>query len=69
MSAQGFRLRGAAKLRFVSELFDRIAPRYDAANLALSLGQTSIWRWLALGRSVEGRAKSKDVQCIQSSSV
>ena len=60
--AEGFRLRGAAKLAFVTEarpetsapsalqlrrrltlrvaqMFDRVAPKYDAVNLLISLGQ------------------------------
>jgi demethylmenaquinone methyltransferase/2-methoxy-6-polyprenyl-1,4-benzoquinol methylase len=31
-----------------SPIFEEIAPFYDAANLLLSLGQTTIWRTLAL---------------------
>ncbi|KAK3254772.1 hypothetical protein CYMTET_36024 [Cymbomonas tetramitiformis] len=46
---EGFKLKGKQKLEFVTELFDRIAVQYDTINLFISLGQTTIWRILALG--------------------
>ena len=46
-AADGFNLRGAAKLGFVSAMFDEIAASYDAVNHFISLGQTTLWRWLA----------------------
>ena len=46
--AAGFRLRGAEKLAFVSAMFDRVAPTYDLLNHLISLGQTTLWRVLAL---------------------
>lgn len=46
---EGFKLKGNQKLEFVTELFDRIAIQYDTINLFISLGQTTLWRILALG--------------------
>ena len=46
--AAGFRLRGAEKLAFVSAMFDRVAPTYELLNHLISLGQTTLWRVLAL---------------------
>ncbi|MCG3174672.1 MAG: Demethylmenaquinone methyltransferase [Myxococcota bacterium] len=43
----GVQLKGDQKTAFVSTMFDRIARRYDAMNLIISLGQTSYWRWRA----------------------
>lgn len=63
----GFRATGAAKESFVRELFDRVAPRYDLVNLLISLGQTTLWRWLALGwlgtRELPKDARVVDVGC------
>ena len=44
----GFALNGARKLAFVSELFDRVAPRYDVVNGAIALGFCGRWRRRAL---------------------
>ncbi|CAG9464818.1 unnamed protein product [Pedinophyceae sp. YPF-701] len=44
----GFALRGQRKLHFVTGLFDTIARTYDLLNIFISLGMTSVWRWLAL---------------------
>lgn len=46
--AGGFQLGGTPKLRFVTAMFDAIAAQYDTLNLLLSLGQTTVWRWMAL---------------------
>lgn len=46
--AGGFQLGGTPKLRFVTAMFDAIAAQYDMLNLLLSLGQTTVWRWMAL---------------------
>merc|ERR1711920_1008394 len=40
-------MKGKEKLGFVTEMFDSISSSYDLLNLIISLGQTSIWRWLA----------------------
>ena len=40
--AEGFRLRGADKLAFVTDMFDRVAPTYDLLNWFISLGQTTL---------------------------
>lgn len=42
-------LRGTARRDYVRALFDGIAPHYDRMNLIISLGQTSWWRFRALG--------------------
>ena len=46
-------------------MFDSIAARYDWMNVALSMGQTSVWRWLALGalgrRALPSKARVLDV--------
>ena len=47
---EGFKLRGKDKLAFVSDMFDRVAPTYDLLNHFISLGNTTIWRLLALTR-------------------
>mmetsp|Transcript_36775 Transcript_36775/g.103757 ORF Transcript_36775/g.103757 Transcript_36775/m.103757 type:complete len:250 (+) Transcript_36775:140-889(+) len=44
----GTALKGAEKLRFVTQLFDTIAKSYDALNWFISLGQTTLWRYMAL---------------------
>jgi len=64
--AAGFRLRGAEKLAFVSEMFDRVAPTYDLLNHFISLGQTTMWRVFALSwlhDLVPPNAKVLDVGC------
>mmetsp|Transcript_22686 Transcript_22686/g.31652 ORF Transcript_22686/g.31652 Transcript_22686/m.31652 type:complete len:254 (-) Transcript_22686:21-782(-) len=63
---EGFRLRGEQKLKYVSEMFDRIAVSYDKVNIFISLGQTSIWRLRALWGIrplLTSRAKVLDVGC------
>lgn len=63
---QGFRMAGAEKLGFVTEMFDRIARRYDAMNLLISLGQTSLWRFLcfrAMARRLGENERVLDVGC------
>ncbi|XRB02267.1 demethylmenaquinone methyltransferase [Pycnococcus provasolii] len=45
-ASAGFQLPGHTKLSFVSAMFDKIAPGYDTMNLLISLGQTSLWRYL-----------------------
>ncbi|OQB43261.1 MAG: Demethylmenaquinone methyltransferase [Candidatus Latescibacteria bacterium ADurb.Bin168] len=58
------RARGETKRRYVTAMFDRIAPRYDAMNIVISLGQTTIWRRRALkGISLPHRAVVLDVGC------
>ena len=47
---EGFLLAGAEKLKFVSSLFDKISPTYNFVNHLISLGQTSLWRYLAFVR-------------------
>ena len=47
---EGFKLRGKDKLAFVSDMFDRVAPTYDLLNHFISLGNTTIWRLMALTR-------------------
>ena len=42
------KFEGKEKLRFVRELFNRIARNYDFMNLWISLGGTSYWRLRAL---------------------
>ena len=65
----GFKLRGEDKLAFVSDMFDRVAPTYDLLNHFISLGQTTMWRLLALTRLGGQRgvlrpgAKILDVGC------
>ena len=64
--AAGFRLRGAEKLAFVSDMFDRVAPTYDLLNHFISLGQTTLWRVLALSwlhDLLPKNAKVLDVGC------
>jgi demethylmenaquinone methyltransferase/2-methoxy-6-polyprenyl-1,4-benzoquinol methylase len=64
--AAGFRLRGAEKLAFVSDMFDRVAPTYDLLNHFISLGQTTLWRVLALSwlhDLLPKHAKVLDVGC------
>ena len=55
---------GKRKLRFVRELFDRIATNYDFMNAWISLGGTSYWRLRAL-RKLHLRLHGKvlDVGC------
>ncbi len=55
---------GKRKLRFVRELFDRIATNYDFMNAWISLGGTSYWRLRAL-RNLQLRLHGKvlDVGC------
>ncbi len=61
---EGPSLEPDAKREFVRGLFDRIAPHYDAANVVISLGQTSLWRWRALGRLPLGQgSRVLDVGC------
>ena len=63
---EGFRMRGDAKLGFVTEMFDSISASYDLLNLIISVGQTSIWRWMAfagLGPRLSPRATVLDVGC------
>ena len=58
-------LRARLQLSFVTAMFDSIAVRYDWMNVALSMGQTSVWRWLALGalgrRALPSQARVLDV--------
>jgi len=64
--SEGFRLQGADKLAFVSEMFDRVAPTYDVLNHFISLGQTTVWRLLALSfltRYLTRGARVLDVGC------
>ena len=64
--SEGFRLKGADKLAFVSEMFDRVAPTYDVLNHFISLGQTTLWRLLALSflpRYLTRGARVLDVGC------
>ena len=65
----GFKLRGEDKLAFVSDMFDLVAPTHDLLNHFISLGQTTMWRILALTRLGGQRgvlrpgAKILDVGC------
>lgn len=62
----GVRLHGAAKLAFMSDMFDRLVPTYDVVNLLISLGQTTVWRLLALGwqpRTFAPGVRVLDVGC------
>ena len=64
--AEGFRLKGDAKLAFVTDMFDRVAPTYDLLNWFISLGQTTLWRLMALSwlhPRLRPRAKVLDVGC------
>ena len=64
--AEGFRLTGADKLAFVTDMFDRVAPTYDLLNWFISLGQTTLWRLAALSwlhRWLPRRAEVLDVGC------
>ena len=64
--SEGFRLKGADKLAFVSEMFDRVAPTYDTLNHFISLGQTTLWRLMALSflhRYLTRGARVLDVGC------
>ena len=64
--AEGFRLKGDAKLAFVTDMFDRVAPTYDFLNWFISLGQTTLWRLMALSwlhPRLRPRAKVLDVGC------
>jgi demethylmenaquinone methyltransferase/2-methoxy-6-polyprenyl-1,4-benzoquinol methylase len=45
---------GAPVGRSVQEMFDRIAPRYDAANRVMSAGVDILWRRRAIGRLLDG---------------
>jgi len=57
-------LQGDAKRSFVAGLFDQIASHYDAANLLISLGQTTIWRLLALrGLVLQPGDRVLDIGC------
>lgn len=42
----------------VQQMFDRIAPRYDAANRAMSAGVDILWRRKAIGRLLAGLGAS-----------
>ena len=64
--AEGFRLKGADKLAYVSDMFDRVAPTYDVLNYFISLGQTTVWRLLALSfltRYLTRHGRVLDVGC------
>ena len=62
--AQAPRLPPAEKRRFVRRVFDRIARSYDAMNLLISLGQTSVWRARALsGLNLPPGSRVLDVGC------
>jgi len=57
-------MRGDAKRGFVTDVFDRLAGRYDAMNLIISVGQTSLWRLRALKHvSLRGGERLLDVGC------
>mmetsp|Transcript_39304 Transcript_39304/g.47598 ORF Transcript_39304/g.47598 Transcript_39304/m.47598 type:complete len:249 (-) Transcript_39304:461-1207(-) len=63
---EGFELQGDHKLEYISDLFDRIASSYDLVNLFISLGQTTIWRLLALSflrKYLQPSARVLDVGC------
>jgi demethylmenaquinone methyltransferase / 2-methoxy-6-polyprenyl-1,4-benzoquinol methylase len=62
----GYRLQGDEKLAFVTDMFDRVAPTYDLLNWFISLGQTTLWRLMALSflrPYLRARAKVLDVGC------
>jgi len=60
----GVGLQGEAKRRLVASMFDRVAPTYDALNLVVSLGQTSLWRRRALsGVPLRPGDRALDVGC------
>ncbi len=42
----------------VQQMFDRIAPRYDAANRVMSAGVDVLWRRKAIGRLLDGLGES-----------
>ena len=57
-------MRGDDKRLFVRGVFDRLAGRYDAMNLLISLGQTSWWRRRSLARvQLEPGRRVLDVGC------
>ncbi|MES1171671.1 MAG: ubiquinone/menaquinone biosynthesis methyltransferase [Bacteroidota bacterium] len=49
---------GAPAGRSVMQMFDRIAPRYDAANRVMSAGVDILWRRKAIGRLLDGLGTS-----------
>jgi demethylmenaquinone methyltransferase / 2-methoxy-6-polyprenyl-1,4-benzoquinol methylase len=51
----------AAPARSVRQMFDQIAPRYDAANRAMSAGIDVLWRRKAIGRLLDGLGESPRV--------
>jgi len=58
------KFEGKEKLRFVRELFNRIARNYDFMNLWISLGGTSYWRLRALRKlNLRLHGKVLDVGC------
>mmetsp|Transcript_14115 Transcript_14115/g.27049 ORF Transcript_14115/g.27049 Transcript_14115/m.27049 type:complete len:250 (-) Transcript_14115:242-991(-) len=65
-ATDGFHLHGEQKLQFVTSMFDRIATSYDKVNWFISLGQTTLWRLLALSwmhHLLQPRAKVLDIGC------
>ena len=44
----------AASPAHIQQMFDRIAPRYDAANRVMSAGVDLLWRRKAIGRLLDG---------------
>jgi demethylmenaquinone methyltransferase/2-methoxy-6-polyprenyl-1,4-benzoquinol methylase len=52
---------GAPAERSVRQMFDHIAPRYDAANRAMSAGIDVLWRRKAIGRLLDGLGGSPRV--------
>jgi len=56
-------LRGE-KRRFVEEMFDRIAPRYDLLNRLMTFGADVVWRRLAIrGLGLDGGERVLDLGC------
>jgi demethylmenaquinone methyltransferase/2-methoxy-6-polyprenyl-1,4-benzoquinol methylase len=57
-------MHGEEKRTYVTALFNRLASRYDALNLLVSLGQTTVWRKRALrGFQLAREASVLDVGC------